>query len=217
MKPSLILLLIVILSVTACGQPDPPTIGLYPAIHQGDINQIERHIKSGTDINQVDADGNRPLHVASAQGEHVIIQMLIKAGAEIDAPDRQGHSALYVAIMASRPRVAELLIKQGARYDVNQLLHEVVKNGQSQRDILRLLVNLGADLNQRDAEGSTPLIKAIQGGNRVLVKNLIIQGADVNLADRSGNSPLEVASRSGNQEIIRLLKRNGAVSEAGGS
>ena len=61
MKPFLIPLLILILSLAACGQPDPPTIGLYPAIHRGDINQIERHIKSGTDINQVDADGNRPL------------------------------------------------------------------------------------------------------------------------------------------------------------
>lgn len=210
MRALFITLLLLSLTLAACSKPDQPTIGLYPAIHQGDINQIERHIRWGTDINQVDADGNRPLHVAAAQGEQVIVRMLLEAGAEIDAPDREGHSPLYVAIMASRPRVADLLIKRGARYDADALLDEAVKNGQAQRDILRLLVRLGADLNRIDGSGATPLIQAIRGGNRVLVKNLILQGADVNLADASGDTPLAVAIRSGNQEIVRLLKRNGA-------
>ena len=209
MRP-LIKLLLLTLLLTACGKPDKPTMGLYPAIHRGDINQIERHIKWGTDINQVDADGRRPLHVAAAQGEYVIARMLVKAGAEIDAPDRDGHSPLYVAIMASRPRVAELLAKLGASYDPDQLLDAVVERGLSQRDVIRLLVAWGANLNRRRADGSTPLIRAIRAGNRVLVKNLVQQGADVNLADATGNSPLAIATKVGNQEIVRLLRRNGA-------
>jgi len=207
---SIYLALLVLLTLTACSQPDQPTIGLYPAIHQGDINQIQRHIKWGTDIDQVDGDGRRPLHVAAAQGRYAIVKLLLKSGANIDALDRQDRSALFTALLASRARVADLLIKQGARYDANRLLMEVIGAGVDNRDVIQLLARLGADMNHTDAQGSTPLLQAIQGGHRVLAKHLIAQGADVNKPDARGLSPLRLAVRTENDEIARLLQRNGA-------
>jgi len=204
------LALLMLLTLTACSQPDEPTIGLYPAIHQGDINQIQRHIKWGTDIDQVDADGRRPLHVAATQGRYAIVKLLLKSGADIDALDRQGHSALFTALLASRARVAELLIKQGARYDPDRLLMELISAGVDNRDVIQLLARLGANMNYIDAQGSTPLLQAIQGRHRVLAKHLIAQGADVNKPDANGLTPLKLAIRVENDEIIRLLQRNGA-------
>ena len=173
-------------------------------------NQINRHIRWGTDINQVDADGGRPLHVAAAQGSQVVVKLLLKNGADIEALDRENHSALYVAVMNGRTRVAELLIKQGAPYDANELLDDAVANDLVDRDVVRLLVSLGAQINRTDAQGSTPLLQAIIRNNRVLVKHLIAQGADVNLKDSSGRSPLATAEEVGNTDIIRMLQRNGA-------
>lgn len=198
------------LILSACGKPDEPTLGLYPAIHNGDINQISRHIRWGTDINQVDADGRRPLHVAAAQGSQVVVKLLLKNGADINALDREGHSALYIAVMNGRTRVAELLIKQGAPYNANALLDDAVANDLVDRDVIRLLVSLGAQINRMDANGSTPLLQAITRNNRVLVKHLIAQGADVNQLDNDGRSPLAAAEGGGDADIIRMLQRNGA-------
>jgi len=199
-----------LLILTACSSPEQPSIGFYPALQRGDIEQIERHIKWGTDINQIDKDGKRPLQVAARLGNYAVVKLLLKNGGAIDALDREGHSALYAAIMVGKPRVAEILIRQGAQLDADWLLDQAVANDMTDRDTIQLLVRQGADINHPDAEGHTPLMQAIKRNNRVLAKHLIAHGADVNKKDSSGNYPLALAEELDNEDIIRLLRRNGA-------
>lgn len=216
MKLTRILPLMMLLAMSACSEPDRPTIGLYPAIHRGDINQIQRQIYWGADVNQVDADGRRPLHVAAEQGRYVVVKMLLEHGVDIDAPDRQGHSALYGALMAGRTRVAQLLIDEGAAFDPNQLLGQVVSAGLKERDTIVLLVRQGADPNHQSSDGSTPLTQTVRENNRVLAKHLIAQGADVNRPDGTGKTPLTIATSQGFSAIERLLRSNGAQLEKEG-
>ena len=197
-------------TLTACSPPDEPTIGLYLAIHRGDIDQIERHIQWDSDINQVDADGRRPLHVAAERGRLAVVRLLIKHGADLDALDRQGNTALYSAVMAGRTQVALLLIKNDSSIDADQLLNQAVANGVTDRDVIRFLLDQGAEINHQDEMGRTPLIMAISYDNRIMVKLLIANGADVNKPDSSGKTPLMLANERKITEIIRLLKRNGA-------
>ncbi|MCP3868304.1 MAG: ankyrin repeat domain-containing protein [Gammaproteobacteria bacterium] len=210
MKIKILISIAIVLSLTACGKPDEPTIGLYPAINNDDINQINRHIRWGTDINQVDPEGQRPLHIAAMQGSQVIVKLLLKNGADIDAPNSHDRSALYVAVMNGRTRVAELLIKEGARFNADKLLDAAVDHDLVDRDVIQLLVSRGATINRVDATGSTPLLKAIDRENRILVKHLVAQGADVNLIDNNGTTPLAAAIASNNDDIQRMLRRNGA-------
>jgi ankyrin repeat protein len=205
--PSLLLLL---LFLTTCSAPDKPTIGLYLAVQRGDIDQIERHIYWGADINQPNVDGETPLHVAAAKGRLVVVKLLLKHAAEIDAANRDGHSPLYAAVMADRTQVAQYLVDQGAVIEPDQLLMEVVNNGVTDRDVVEFLLANGADINHTDTSGMTPLLLAITKNQRLLTKRLIAHGADVNKPGGSGKSPLQTATEGGNQEIIRLLKRNGA-------
>lgn len=199
-----------LLVLAACSGPDQPSIGFYPAIQRGDIEQIERHIRWGTDIDQLDKDGKRPLHVAAELGNYAVVKLLIKNGADIDAPDREGHTPLYAAVMAGKPRVAEILIKQGARLDPDRLLDQAVANNLQDRDIVRLLVEQGADLNHIDPSGRTPLIQAIERSNRVLVKHLIANGADVDGRDSTARYPLALAEQLKQEDIARMLRRHGA-------
>ncbi len=213
MNTSVIVVALLCLVLTACSSPEQPTIGLYPAIQRGNIDQIERHIYWGTDINQANIGGRRPLHVAAAQGELVVVKLLLKHGAEINAQDSNGRTPIYTAIMEGRTQLAALLIKHGAAFDSDVLLDQAVANNVIDRDIVRFLVESGANINHLNTNGSTPLIEAIGRDNRVLVKHLISQGADVNMPNSAGVYPFDLARERGNSDIIGLLDRNGARSD----
>jgi ankyrin repeat protein len=200
-----------LLILGGCSEPDPPTLALYPAVERGDLDQIERHIHWGTDINAIGPDGRRPLHSAAEAGRLVITRLLLDNQADIDALDDQGHTPLYLAIMAGRTQVADLLLERGARFDPTRLLHAAVRNRVGDRDVIRFLAERGADLNAPDDTGETPLIQAIRLRDRWLAKLLIAQGADVNAPDAGGRSPLGWARSTDNEEIARLLHRNGAI------
>ena len=77
----ILLTLVFALSLVACDSSDKPTLAFYLAVERGDIDQIQRHIDWGADINQLNPDGRRPLHVAAAKGSMVVTRLLVRHGA----------------------------------------------------------------------------------------------------------------------------------------
>lgn len=199
--------------LAGCTQPDPPTIPFYPALQSGDLDQIERHIVHGADLEAMGSDGRRPLHVAAESGRWVVAEMLLKYGADINATDSSGRTPLFVALASGNSRIADMFLKKGASLDADALLREATVAGISDRDVMNFLVKHGADVNKTYADGKTPLILAVENSHRLVTKSLIGRGADVNLQDGAGRLPLQVAEDLGNQDIIRLLLRNGALNE----
>ena len=63
--------------LAGCTQPDPPTIPFYPALRNGDLDQIHRHVIHGADLNALAPDGRRPLHIATESGRWVVAEMLL--------------------------------------------------------------------------------------------------------------------------------------------
>ena len=204
-------LIIVLAMITGCSDPDRPTIAFHLALQRGDIDQIERHIFWGADINQIGPSGQMPLHVAAEKGRPIVTERLLKHGADIEGKDKNNHTPLHTAVMHGRTQVAELLLKQGAKLDAEMLLMDSIKNNITDRDVIKMLLLKGADINLISANGITPLLEAINQGNRVLVKLLIANGSDVNQASSTGQTPLQLALQNNDDSIIRLLKKNGAV------
>ena len=66
------------------------------------------------------------------------------------------------------------------------------------------------DVDARDMDGSTPLMKAVLIGNRQFAEVLLDHGADVNARNIHGITPLMVAAHAGRNEIARLLIDRGA-------
>ena len=79
-------------------------------------------------------------------------------------------------------------------------------------EVARLLLDHGADLEDRtNVSGATPLILAAEE-NRVAVAELLIaHGADVSITDRDGFTALTQAWAKTRTEMVRLLKRHGAT------
>ncbi len=201
----------VLLLITACSEPERPSITLYLAMQRGDIEQIERHIRWGSDLNRLNRDGYTPLQVAVRNGRTAIVRMLLKHGVEVDKPDREGHTALWHAVMGGRTIIADLLLKAGARMQATDWLLDAARLGVRKRETVDYLVRHGADLEVRDERGDTPLLIAIRQGNHKLAKHLVNAGADVRVRDANGRTALQIANSLGLGDIAALLERNGAT------
>jgi ankyrin repeat protein len=72
-------------------------------------------------------------------------------------------------------------------------------------EIVQSLIEAGADVNQTDEDGWTPIMYATLEGYFDIVKILIEAGADVNSESSSGEYALYIANYSNHQEIVKYL------------
>jgi hypothetical protein len=190
---TLAMAVVAMLLLPACDQRAPPTLELFRAVELGDLNQIKRHLRSGTDINQPDAAGDLPLHLAARMGKVGIVHELARHGADLSARDGAGRTAMELALLNGKTQVAEALIEDGAPLDPQASLVALVTAGVSDRDSVDLLMRQGADLNRPDAAGQPPLHQAVALGHLKTVQRLLQRGARVNQTDAQGMTPLTVA------------------------
>ncbi|CAM9782287.1 unnamed protein product [Chrysoparadoxa australica] len=72
------------------------------------------------------------------------------------------------------------------------------------------LIRLGADLEARDPEGRTALIRSTWGGRLESVRILLRAGADIDAKALDGWSACHYASLTGNLPLLKLLLQQGA-------
>ncbi|HEV8312259.1 MAG TPA: ankyrin repeat domain-containing protein, partial [Burkholderiaceae bacterium] len=77
-------------------------------------------------------------------------------------------------------------------------------------EVLGVLLDAGADPNQRDEEGATLLMWAAGYGKADNVALLLSRGADINARDGRGMSALAVAVEQKQEAAAQLLRRAGA-------
>ena len=81
-------------------------------------------------------------------------------------------------------------------------------------EIVKLLLDRGADVNAKDSYGWTPLLYAAAHGKNEIVKLLLDRGADVNVKANDGKTALSIAESSSyikfESDIAKLLREAGA-------
>ncbi len=78
-------------------------------------------------------------------------------------------------------------------------------------ELVRLLLkNRKINVNKAGFCGITPLHRAVESDDIVLVKLLLDYGANVKVKDDFGETPLSMAKENENKEIIQLLQAVGA-------
>jgi hypothetical protein len=79
-------------------------------------------------------------------------------------------------------------------------LHEFVRDGNMK--CVRVLVNLGADVNLHDCTGWTPLHYSVNSEDMRITKFLLKHGADPDILSYDGKTPVDITD---NFEMIELL------------
>lgn len=77
-------------------------------------------------------------------------------------------------------------------------------------NIVSLLINSKANINQAKKGGATPLFIASQNNKKDIVRLLLQHGADVNKAKSDGATPLYVASLKDNKDVVQILLQHDA-------
>ena len=87
--------------------------------------------------------------------------------------------------------------------DVQGGLFEAARGGDAK--VVRALIKDGADVNEADAYGETPLFQAAKEGHEAVVKALIEAGADVAKGASDGTTPVCVAATCGHELAVKAL------------
>jgi ankyrin repeat protein len=149
------------------------------------------------------------------------ITQQFQAGADINAEDARHRTPLILAVTYGKLEAVDLLLGRGAKVNhvpprgVRTALGEAASQGNP--EIVRLLLQSGADPNLRDADGYTPLHQAMNGGEHrsEIVAELLAHGARIENppGDSRRDSVVKVAVEACETPTLAALLKAGASLE----
>jgi ankyrin repeat protein len=169
-------------------------MAIHDAARDGNVEAVKQQLAAGTDVNSISEIGTTPLHHVT----HFLDEI------DIDT----------AKLLANSPGV----INQ----DAGQFAQDWNRKPEleAQIEIIKLLIDKGADINASATMGSitetgrTPLYNAAESGRKEIVELLIEKGANIN-GNNSGlfglsMRPLFSAASKDHLAIVELLIKNGA-------
>ncbi|XP_037791230.1 ankyrin repeat and SOCS box protein 3-like [Penaeus monodon] len=188
------------------------SVGL--AARLGDTQLLQELLKKGYAANGHDNRGWQPLHEAAYNGHAECVSLLTGSeNVEVDALTHEGTTPLQLACCQGTRHtvVVKLLIKAGA--DPNMMkgddwvlpLPKAITSNNI--DIVKELLDAGANVNREDHHSGLPLHVATDQGLKDITELLLENKADINKCDTSGRNALHVLmfSQSNDNEIQPML------------
>jgi cytohesin len=212
---------------------NPP---LYYAIRGGHLDTVKLLVGNGAVMSASCSAGTTPLHTAAKFGQSEITEWLLSQGVVPGATDTLGRLPSQIAESEGYRDLAVLLApplsvwKAAETGDLDRLKSVATadpanvtapdENGNTplllavvhgRASVVRWLIEQpGAPVGVANAKGETPLIAAVQSGNREVLNLLIAAGADPGQANQEGRTPLFFAARQGDAEAVAALIEAGA-------
>lgn len=209
---------------------------LYQAVKGGDETTVRLLLDPCNDAKAKELYTNL-LCIACEGGKGAVVQLLLDKGADVCAKDANGLTALHAAIDNDRVDLVQLLLDKGADTEVRQAVpswwrNDVLKkypgreidnygdtplllaSRRGKDTIVQLLLDRGADMEAKDAEGLTPLVLATRQRRQSLAILLLSRGANKEAKDIEGRTPLFRASEASSDSGVRVLLDFGAAVNA---
>lgn len=166
---------------------------LFDAILTTDLDQVNYTLECGADTNSLNKEGCTPL---------------------LNLLDFHCGTKLTRSVFPYAPiklnQLASLLIDSGTNiegqdpFNQQTALHKAVLLNNS--DVVKMLVDLEANIDSQDINGSTPLMLAIFSGDYFLIQDLLNANANISLKNKKGESAYDLAKLLGREDIVELLQ-----------
>lgn len=228
-----------------------PDWKLLEAVDHRDAERVQALLQAGASPNATNEHGTPALNCALygtpkvKGGDEAMAILLLESGAEPDRPDADRATPILLACKSGFKRLVKSLLRKGVNlraqtyggvFSYGETALSIAA-GNGNREIVRMLLEAGADVNQPLRKGVTALASAAASGDVTIVRELIAAGgkasgialfapiragrvdilteliaagADVNVVDRWGNSVLGSAVQSGHIGIVQAVIRAGA-------
>lgn len=192
------------------------SLPLKDAVFSRSFRVVELMINEGSLIDQADHNGVRPLHIAAIRGCPDIASLLLERGADINAKTNRGNTPIHLAAEQGGAEVTKVLLqKQIAKHNEFDAFQPCNPHSAEFQQVAKVLIDQGADLEIRDANGMTPLMAAVKHGDAEIIKTLLQAGANKEAENSEGYTPLMLGILYGKMASVHTLLVNGAdVSKA---
>ncbi|XP_078311391.1 uncharacterized protein LOC111135134 [Crassostrea virginica] len=184
---------------------------LYHACKTGKKTIVGFLLEKGADVNLFSYYKKSPLYEACKLGHESIVLLLIENGANVNLLTRCKGSPPFEACRedsCAQTRFDDDFAIKICLNHAKSPLYAAIQNGNE--NIVRLLLDKGADINLCSEYAGSPLYEACINGYENIILLLLGKGAQINLCSEYRGSPLHAACIKGNESNVRLLLENGA-------
>ena len=192
---------------------------LHQAAVHGHPELIRVLLDAGADIDDTSSQGRTPLQLATSWSKPNAVEVLLDRSAKMDVTQDEepksiwnAHPIFSASINGSK-RCMEHLLRNEAdikiKYKIGSPLYYAV--AEKNLEVARMLLEAGADPNEKPENSDLILILAVEGGNIDMVSLLLEYGARVNEenSDSWRNTALSRAAGTGKEELVRFLIEKG--------
>ena len=190
-------------------------MGCSPLMHAasgGFTDCIELLLEHGAALNSVDPNKESALFYAINAGKEDALRLLLQRGANAKSLNRHKYTPLYEAVADNQLGCVRILLEHGANPAPGGAdEHAICRAGHP--DIIRLLLQHGADVNQKATEEDgliTPIMNATGSDDLEAFRLLQEAGADLSARDYRNDTLLHYAACACNAELARILLELGA-------
>lgn len=198
-----------------------PVETLFAAAREGNLEQIQKSLDEGVNIEAATPGSFSALSFAASAGQLDALRFLVEKGAGISRKSGGfGTTAIVQAAAYGHTEACELLLSLGSQIDESHNfrmtpLHETAFHGRS--ETMEFLISQGADLNAKNNAGQTPLHVAVirsvdnQGKFRTeqmeCLKILVKNNADQTVKSNAGLTALDLAKQRQKEILVDILNQ----------
>ncbi|XP_073674961.1 KN motif and ankyrin repeat domain-containing protein 3 [Garra rufa] len=166
-------------------------------------------------VNMTDGNGNTALHYSVSHSNFSVVDLLLDTGlCNVDQQNKAGYTAVMLAALSAVKEEDDMAVVQKL-FGLGNVNAKASQAGQTalmlavshgRQEMVRALLDCGANVNIQDDEGSTALMCASEHGRAEIVSLLLEQpGCDISVVDNDGSNALSIALEASHNDIAVLL------------